>query len=69
MVQRILRVEIEARVDATDALAVALCHVQKASAAWPQAVPKGMNSKGRADARTLLGSRLSSAYRGPEALG
>jgi crossover junction endodeoxyribonuclease RuvC len=60
MVQRLLQVEVEARADATDALAVALCHLHR-SRSLAAGVPARMGKK--RDARTLLGDRLASAYR------
>jgi crossover junction endodeoxyribonuclease RuvC len=67
MVQRLLQVEIHARADATDALAVALCHMHRARS--PVGASASKRSGSRADARAVLGARLTPAYRRPEAAG
>ena len=52
------------RADASDALAVALCHLNHGRAAVPAAATAGKKKKGAA---SLLADRLAPAYRRPEA--
>ncbi|GHG82268.1 crossover junction endodeoxyribonuclease RuvC [Comamonas sp. JC664] len=66
MVRTFLDLEASAleRADASDALAVALCHLNHGRAAVPAASAAGKKRKGAA---SLLADRLAPAYRRPEA--
>jgi crossover junction endodeoxyribonuclease RuvC len=64
MVRTFLNIEEFERADASDALAVALCHLNQGRAAVPQATGAGKRRKGAA---ALLADRLSPSYRRPEA--
>ncbi|NVJ05781.1 crossover junction endodeoxyribonuclease RuvC [Myxococcus sp. AM001] len=66
MVRTFLELEASAleRADASDALAVALCHLNHGRAAVPAASASGKKRKGAA---ALLADRLAPAYRRPEA--
>ncbi len=65
MVRTFLDLEASAleRADASDALAVALCHLNHGRAAVPVTAAAGKKRKG---ATALLGDRLAPAYRRPE---
>jgi|SRR5215217_5318 len=66
MVRTFLKLEAVdlGRADATDALAVALCHLNHGRAAVPSASTAGKKRKG---ASALLADRLAPSYRRPEA--
>jgi crossover junction endodeoxyribonuclease RuvC len=65
MVCSLLKIEVIDRVDASDALAVALCHLNHGRAAG--LVVGGSSGKRRKGAAALLADRLSPSYRRPEA--
>jgi crossover junction endodeoxyribonuclease RuvC len=68
MVCSLLRIEEIAQVDASDALAVALCHLNQGRAAGlVVGASRGAQSKRRKGAASLLADRLSPSYRRPEA--
>ncbi len=65
MVCSLLKLEEIVRADASDALAVALCHLNQGRAVGlGVSAPRGKRRKGAA---ALLADRLSPSYRGPEA--
>jgi crossover junction endodeoxyribonuclease RuvC len=66
MVCTFLRLEEIERADASDALAVALCHLNHGRAAMPGAGGKGSRSR-RKSARSALADKLTPSYRRPEA--
>ncbi|MDC0709161.1 crossover junction endodeoxyribonuclease RuvC [Stigmatella sp. ncwal1] len=65
MVCSLLKLEAIERADASDALAVALCHLNQGRVAG--LAPAGSSSKRRKGAASLLADRLSPSYRRPEA--
>jgi crossover junction endodeoxyribonuclease RuvC len=65
MVCSLLKIEVIERADASDALAVALCHLNQGRAAG--LVSGGSSGKRRKGAASLLADRLSPSYRRPEA--
>lgn len=65
MVCSLLKLEAIERADASDALAVALCHLNQGRAAG--LVAGGASGKRRKGAAALLADRLSPSYRRPEA--
>ena len=68
MVCALLKLEAIERADASDALAVALCHLNQGRAAGLVGGPsRSARSKGRKGAAALLADRLSPSYRRPEA--
>lgn len=68
MVCSLLGLEEIERADASDALAVALCHLNQGRAAGLLAgSSRGARAKGRKGAASLLADRLSPSYRRPEA--
>lgn len=67
MVRTLLGIETNARADATDALAVALCHLHRGNS-----ILAGVNQRtapSRRSVKGLLGARLSSGSRRPEVRG
>jgi len=68
MVCSLLKLEAIEQVDASDALAVALCHLNQGRAAGlVTGSTRGARGKGRKGAAALLADRLSPSYRRPEA--
>lgn len=68
MVCSLLRIEAIERADASDALAVALCHLNQGRVAGlVTGGPRGARSRSRKGAAALLADRLSPSYRRPEA--
>ncbi|HYI01963.1 crossover junction endodeoxyribonuclease RuvC [Hyalangium sp.] len=68
MVCSLLKIEAIERADASDALAVALCHLNQGRAASLLAgSTRGSPGKSRKGAAALLADRLSPSYRRPEA--
>lgn len=67
MVCSLLKLEAIERADASDALAVALCHLNQGRAAGLGVGSSGARGKGRRGAAALLADRLSPSYRRPEA--
>jgi len=68
MVCSLLRIDEIERADASDALAVALCHLNQGRAAGLlSGSARGARAKGRKGAAALLADRLSPSYRRPEA--
>lgn len=68
MVCSLLRIEAIERADASDALAVALCHLNQGRVAGlVTGSSRGARSRSRKGAAALLADRLSPSYRRPEA--
>ena len=66
MVCTFLELEEIERADASDALAVALCHLNQGRAGVPMSAGKGTRSR-RKSAQSRLADRLAPSYRRPEA--
>jgi crossover junction endodeoxyribonuclease RuvC len=68
MVCALLQIDAIEQADASDALAVALCHLNQGRAAGLiTSSTRGARAKGRKGAAALLADRLSPSYRRPEA--
>lgn len=67
MVGSLLKIEVIERADASDALAVALCHLNQGRAAGLVVSSASARGKSRKGAAALLADRLSPSYRRPEA--
>jgi crossover junction endodeoxyribonuclease RuvC len=68
MVCSLLRIEAIERADASDALAVALCHLNQGRVAGlVTGGSRGARGRSRKSAAALLADRLSPSYRRPEA--
>ena len=68
MVCALLRIEVIERADASDALAVALCHLNQGRVAGlVTGSSRGARGRSRKGAAALLADRLSPSYRRPEA--
>ncbi len=67
MVCSLLKLEAIERADASDALAVALCHLNQGRLAGLVVSGGSARGKGRKGAAALLADRLSPSYRRPEA--
>jgi crossover junction endodeoxyribonuclease RuvC len=68
MVCSLLQIEAIERADASDALAVALCHLNQGRlAGLVTGNTRGARSRSRKGAAALLSDRLSPSYRRPEA--
>lgn len=65
MVCSLLKLDVIERADASDALAVAICHLNQGR--MPGLAPAVSRSKPRKGASALLADRLSPSYRRPEA--